>query len=89
MPQSDTGSNVIHTPQSPDGYALGRSPTDLVGCYGATPVVQPAGTGNVHTVAAGSTTSVFTNTTFDGSIGATAYTVGDIVKALKQLGLLA
>lgn len=52
-------------------------------------VLQGSGTGNTHTVAAGSTTAVFTNTTFDGSTGATAYTVGDIVKALKGAGILA
>lgn len=41
MPQSDSGSNVIHSPQSPDGVQYGRSATDLVGFFGATPVVQP------------------------------------------------
>lgn len=70
-------------------YRIGTSATDLVGAYGVTPVVQPAGTGNTHTVAAGATTAVYTNTTFDGSTGSTAYTVGDIVKALKSLGFLA
>jgi hypothetical protein len=45
-------------------------------------------TGNTHTVAAGATTSVFTNTTFDGSIGSSAFTLGDIVAALKSHGLL-
>ena len=57
--------------------------------FGQTPAAQPTSSGNVHTVAAGATTTVFTNTTFDGSIGSTAYTVGDIVKALKTLGLIA
>ena len=44
--------------------------------------------GNVHTVAAGSVTGVFVNTTFDGSLGSTAYTVGDIVNALKTIGAI-
>lgn len=60
-----------------------------LGFFNVTSVAQQSGTGNTHTVTAGSTTSVFTNTTFDGSTGATAYTVGDIVKALKAYGLLA
>lgn len=88
MPQSDSGSNVIHSPQSPDGVQYGRSATDLVGFYGVTPVVQATPAANVHTVTAGSTTSVFVNTTFDGSVGSTAYTVGDIVVILKGLGIL-
>lgn len=74
----------------PDGTQLGQSASDLVGFWGANPVVQPASpAGNTHTVAAGSVTSVFVNTTFDGSTGTTAYTIGDIVKALKSIGVLA
>lgn len=74
----------------PDGTQLGQSASDLVGFWGATPVVQPASpSGNTHTPAAGSVTGVFVNTTFDGSTGTTAYTVGDIVKALKSIGVLA
>lgn len=74
---------------STTGTKIGTATTQKLGFFNATPVVQPNGTGNTHTVAAGATTNVFTNTTFDGSTGSTAYTVGDVVKALKALGLLA
>jgi hypothetical protein len=70
------------------GTQLGASATDKVGLFGQTPAAQPTAATNVHTVAAGSTTTVFANTTFDGSIGSTAYTLGDIVAALKTLGLI-
>lgn len=71
------------------GTQIGQATTQKLGFWGATPAVQQSAAGNTHTVTAGSTTSVFTNTTFDGSTGSTAYTVGDIVKALKIIGLLA
>lgn len=32
-----------NTPKSPGGTTFGQSATDLVGFYGATPVVQPSG----------------------------------------------
>lgn len=59
-----------------------------LGFFGTTPIAQPTPTNGVTTIAAGSTTSVFVNTTFAGSIGSTAYTVYDIVDVLKKLGLL-
>lgn len=71
------------------GTVLGQSATDKIAAFGATPVVQPTAAGNAHTVTAGSTTAVYTNTTFDGGTGSTSYTVGDLVLALKNLGLIA
>ena len=61
----------------------------LVGFYGATPVVKPATTGTGATgFTANSGTAVNTASTFTGNTGSTAYTLSDIVLALKQLGLL-
>lgn len=61
---------------------------NTLGFFAATPVAKQTSAGNTTTTAAGSTTNVFTNTTFPGASGATAYTVGDIVTALKAYGLL-
>jgi hypothetical protein len=76
---------------NPIGTTFGNSPTDLISHYGVTCVVQftQPGSPNTTTSAAGSTTNVFTNTTFTGGTGTTAYSVGDIVTMLKQQGLLA
>jgi hypothetical protein len=72
---------------STDGTAIAPN-GGPVSFFGATPATQPTAATNVHTVAAGSTTAVYVNTTFDGSIGSTAYTLGDVVAALKTLGLI-
>ena len=71
------------------GTQIGTGTTQKIGFYGVTPVAQPAASADTHTVTAGSTTNVFTNTTFDGSTGSSAYTVGGIVARLKALGILA
>lgn len=73
-----------------DGHQVGPAATSLVGFWGTTPIVQPAATaGNTHTPTAGAGTSVKVDTTFDGTLGTKAYTIGDIVIALKTAGLLA
>lgn len=66
------------------------SPTgSLNGFYGATPVVQPSSTGQTAGFTAGAGTAVLSDSTFTGGSGSTAYTIGDVVKHLKALGLLA
>lgn len=60
-----------------------------MGVFGATPVPQqvPAGVVAGHTSGAGAALNV--GDTFTGGIGASAYTLGDVVSALKNLGFLA
>lgn len=79
------------------GTVMGQGPgalqwdglPDRISFLGATPVLQQGPVGNTTTVAAGTTTSVFTNTTFSGGTGTSAYTIGDLVLALKNYGLIA
>lgn len=54
-----------------------------------TPVIQPATTGETVGFTAGGGTNVTDASTFTGNVGATAYRLSDVVKHLKNLGLLA
>ena len=87
-PAVTTSPHYLIDGDSTDGTAIAPN-GGLVSFFGATGSTQPTATGNVATSAAGSTTAVYVNTTFTGGSGSTAYTVGDIVKALKALGLIA
>lgn len=71
------------------GLKIGGASTDLLAFYGSTSIVQPAGTGETVGFTAGAGTSVLDDSTFTGNVGAAAYRISDIVKALKNLGLLA
>lgn len=71
------------------GTKIGTATTQKLAFYNSTPVAQPATTGTVTGFTAGSGTAAKDDSTYTGNTGATAYTVGDIVKALKDLGLLA
>lgn len=60
-----------------------------IGIYGSSaPASQPTAAGDVTISAAGDTNAVYRNTTFTGGSGSTAYTVGDVVAALKLLGII-
>ena len=61
-----------------------------IAAWGATlPSAQPATTGTVTGYTTGTGTTVTADGTFTGHTGTSAYTIGDIVLALKQQGFLA
>ncbi len=60
-----------------------------VGFNGKTPIAQPSTTGTATGFVAGSGTAVLDDSTFTGGVGTKAYNLSDVVKALKDLGLLA
>ena len=69
--------------------ALGDAATDTLGVYGKTPVAQPSSTGQTAGFTAGAGTAVLSDSTFTGGTGTKAYTIGDIVKHLKAVGIIA
>ena len=71
------------------GVKIGTAITQKLGFYDAAPVAQQATTGTTTGFTAGSGTAAKDDSTYTGGSGTKAYTVGDIVLALKNLGLLA
>jgi hypothetical protein len=65
-----------------------------MGFYGGGVIAKPSSFGDDTIVTAGGGAAVLVDTTFTGGVGgvggvgAEAYTIGDIVRALKNLGLL-
>ena len=57
--------------------------------FTASPVGQPSSSGETSGTTAGAGTALTHEATFTGGVGTTAYTISDIVKHLKNLGLLA
>ena len=80
----------IHLESSPSiyfstvtGTSIGSAPTEKFSFYGVAPIVQPDNLITSATVVHGSGQAVKDDSTFGG------YTIGQIVKALQTLGLLA
>ena len=71
------------------GTKIGTAATQKIGFFNATPVVQQSGTGETTGFTGGSGTTARDDSTFTGNVGSTAYRINDIVKALKNLGILA
>lgn len=83
---ADTGNIVLATGT---GTKIGTATGQKLGFFNATPVAQHSSTGETAGATGSSGTTVHVTATFTGNVGATAYTISDIVKALKNLGLLA
>lgn len=74
---------------STTGSKIGTATSQKLGFYNAAPIVQPTPPGITVFVNAGVGTAVRADTTFSGGLGSTEYTIGDIVRVLKNLGLIA
>lgn len=77
------GHNIITGTNT--GTQIATAITQKVAFYGLTPVVQPSSTGETT---GASDVNVTNATTFNGNNGATAYTILDVVKHLKNMGIL-
>lgn len=72
------------------GTKIGTGTTQKIGFWNATPVPQfGATTGTTAGFTSGSSDPVLKDSTFTGDNGTKAYTIGDIVKALKAAGIMA
>jgi hypothetical protein len=60
-----------------------------IGFFGTTAVVQHATTGETTGTSGGAGTAFRVDGTVTGNVGSAAYTIGDIVKCLKNYGLMA
>lgn len=100
--KASTATNLAHTLKfyvnvtggiGTDGtevFALGYDGSAItVGFFGVTPIVRFATTGTTTGFTANtSVNNVFNESTFTGNTGSTAYTISDVVRALKLYGLL-
>ena len=71
------------------GSNIASSPSQKISFHGAAPSIQHTSTGETAGVTVGVGTTIKNDSTFTGNTGTKAYTVSDIVKALKNKGLLA
>lgn len=86
------GNVVIYGGYGASSYGdiiISGGPTQKIGFYGNTPVIRPASSGETAGFfTPGGGANIRHDTTYTGNLGDKAYTISDIVKALKQLGLL-
>ncbi len=72
-----------------NGSRVGTAANQKLGLWGATPIVQPAGTAElVGSVGNAATNANAVNMTSNGNTGSAAYSFNDVVKAMKKAGML-
>jgi hypothetical protein len=72
------------------GTKIATATNQKLAFWNAAPIIQPSSTGQTAGyTSVGGGTNVQETDTFTGGVGATAYTIGDIVRHLKNLGLIA
>jgi len=85
MQDSGTGAMGLYG----NGSLLMAFDSNGIGVFGTSPVAQQGSTGSTAGFSAGGGTTVTDDSTFDGGLGGAAYTIDDIVLALKNYGWLA
>jgi hypothetical protein len=70
------------------GTKIGTATSQKIGFYNVTPVIQYDTAGTTTGFTASTGTTVVSGSTFTGNTGSTAYTIGDIVLALKKIGIM-
>ena len=71
-----------------NGSQIATNASQKLAFWGVDPVVQPSDTGETAGFVAGTGTAVLHLSTFTGNVGSTAYNISDIVKALKNSGIM-
>jgi hypothetical protein len=71
------------------GLLINTSSAQKLGFFGNTPITRPGTGGAVGNITSLNSVNAFTGQQYAGTVGTSYYTVGDIVTALKNLGLIA
>ena len=80
--------NIVCT-SSGTGTQIATAANQKLAFHGVAPGTQHSSTGETVGFTAGSGTSANDDSSYTGNVGSLSYTVADIVKALKNKGILA
>lgn len=70
------------------GTKIGTEATQKLSFWGVSPVVQHSSAGELSGFSQNAGSDARSGSTWTGNVGITAYTVNDIVKALKNAGIM-